>query len=344
MRLVDLRSDTVTRPTDGMRKAMAEAEVGDDVYREDPTINTLQERAAEMLGFQAGLFTPSGSMANAIWQLTLARPGTEVLCEADAHIVNYEAGAGALWAGVQYRTVPAERGLLTLEQVVANVRPDSFPATPTTLVSLEQTHNRHGGSVYPMSQLAAIAGAVHDAGIPVHVDGARVWNAVVASADDASTYGSTVDGMNFCFSKALGAPVGSVMVGAADAIEQARSWRRRLGGGMRQAGVLAAAALYALDHHIDRLADDHANARLMAQILADAVPDRVDVAAVETNMVYVDLGAVSLPEVLGALSEEDVLVGAMGPTTLRLVTHLDVDTEGCRRAAELLARILTGRR
>nr|MBA2530186.1 threonine aldolase family protein [Euzebyales bacterium] len=244
--LIDLRSDTVTRPTPEMRRAMASAEVGDDVYGEDPTVVRLQERTAELFGREAALLCPSGVMCNQLWLRVLARPGTEVVVEADAHLVNYEGGAGALLGGVQFRTVGAHDGLLTAADVAGAVRGDHFPLTPTSLVCVEQTTNRRGGTVYPLAQLQAIREVCQEADLALYMDGARVFNAAVASGTALDAYGSAVDGLMCCMSKSLGAPVGSLMVGDADAVAEALVWRRRYGGAMRQAGVIAAAGLVAL--------------------------------------------------------------------------------------------------
>lgn len=341
--LVDLRSDTVTRPTGAMRAAMAAAEVGDDVYGEDPTVNRLEEQAAETFQREASLLTPSGVMANQLWLRVLAEPGREVLVEADAHLVNYEDGAGALLAGVQFRTLPSDDGLLDPAAVEAAIRPDAYHLTPTALVAVEQTHNRKGGTVHPLERLDAIAAVTRRAGVGLYLDGARIFNAAVATATSVAEYARRADGLMFSLSKGLGAPVGSVMVGDAAAIAQARLWRRRYGGAMRQAGVLAAAGLHALRHHVERLSDDHENARAMAVIIKEAAPDAVDLARVETNMVYVRTGDHPAPDLADELARDGVLVGALGPRTLRLVTHLDVDTAGCRRAGERLARLLRER-
>ncbi len=335
---VDLRSDTVTRPTPAMRKAMADAEVGDDVYGEDPTIRRLEETAAERFGKEAALFCPSGVMCNQLWLRVLARPGTEVLVEADSHIVNYEGGAGALLAGVQFRTVPGTRGLLDAAAVAGAIRGDHFPLTPTSLVWVEHTHNRGGGTYYSLEQLQAVRDVAGAAGLPLYLDGARIWNAVVASGVAAAAYGSLVDGLSFCVSKALSAPVGSLMVGAADAIDEARLWRHRYGGAMRQAGVLAAAGLVALEQMVDRLSEDHAHARLLAEVVAEVAPRLVELEQVQTNIVY--LNDVDAPAFVAVLRERGVLAGAMDPRTVRLVTHPDVSPEGCRRAAEALREVL----
>lgn len=338
--LVDLRSDTVTKPTPAMRKAMADAEVGDDVYGEDPTVRRLQEAAAARFGREAALLCPSGTMCNQLWLRVLARPGTEVVVEADAHLVNYEAGAGALLGGVQFRTVPGQYGLLDAADIAAAIRPDRFHLTPTSLVCVEQTHNRRGGTYYSVAQLAAIRKTCDDAGVPLYMDGARVFNAAVASETDPAAYGALVDGLMFCVSKALGAPVGSLMIGDADAIAEAMVWRRRYGGAMRQAGVLAAAGLVALEQMVDRLAVDHANARLLAEAAAEVHPQGVDLAQVMTNIVYLE--HVDAPALVAGLRAQGVLVGAMDQRTVRMVTHPDVSEADCRQAADALQRVLDG--
>jgi threonine aldolase len=337
--LVDLRSDTVTRPTPQMRRAMAEAEVGDDVYGEDPTVRRLQEEAATLLGKEAALFCPSGVMCNQVWLRVLARPGTEVVVEADSHVVNYEGGAGALLGGVQFRTVPSEHGQLSADDVAGAIRADHFPLTPTSLVWLEQTHNRRGGTYYALDALQAVRGVCDDAGVALYIDGARIFNAAVASGATPADHAAIADGLMFCLSKALGAPAGSMMVGTAEAIAEATVWRRRYGGAMRQVGVLAAAGLVALGR-VDRLAEDHANARLLAEAAAEVHPGGVDLPQVQTNIVYVedvDAGAVA-----ARLLDDGVLAGAMDARTLRLVTHPDVSETDCQRAADVLRAALRG--
>ena len=339
--IVDLRSDTVTTPTEGMRAAMAAADVGDDVYGEDPTVNALQEEVADRFGREAALFTPTGVMANQIALRSLAAPGTEVVLEADAHIVAYEAGAHAALGGLQFRTVEAPRGILTRDLVEAALRPRSFPYTENSVVAVENTTNRAGGTIYDLGTLDGLRALCDERDLALFIDGARVFNAVVATGNPPAAYGSRVDALTFCVSKGLGAPVGSLLVGDADLVAEALAWRRRYGGAMRQVGVLAAAGRYALQHHVDRLADDHANARLIADMVADAAPDAVDPEGVETNIVYVETGARPAAEVVSALADEGIRLGAMGDHLLRLVTHLDVDEAGCRRAAEAIARELT---
>lgn len=341
--MIDLRSDTVTRPTEGVRRAMAAADVGDDVYREDPEVEALQEEVADRFGRDAALFVPSGIMASLVLLRSLVPPGSEVVCESDAHLVAYEAGAAALNVGVQFRTVDGERGRLDVERVRPRLRPASFPYTALGAISVEETTNRGGGAVHGLERLQALRALADERDVPLHGDGARLFNAIVATGVDPRDYGAVFTGFSFCLSKGLGAPVGSMVVGDADTIDAAREWRRRFGGAMRQVGVLAAAGRYVLAHHVDRLADDQANARRIAEIVADAVPGSCDPDEVETNIVYVETGAVAAGEVVTRLRDEQILVGAMGEHLLRLVTHLDVDTDGCTHAAELIAKALTDR-
>jgi threonine aldolase len=331
---VDLRSDTVTRPTAAMRRAMATAEVGDDVYREDPSLRALEERVASLLGHEDALFVPSGSMGNQICMRLVCEPGEEVLADADAHVFTYELGAAAALFGLSSRTVVSAGGRLDADQVIAQVRPrGDWHVVPTAAIAVENTHNRGGGIVQPLDQLQKLWDWSRAAGVSVHLDGARIWNAAVATGKEPSTYGRLADTASVCLSKALGAPVGSVIVASAERIAAARIWRKRLGGGMRQAGILAAAGSYALDHHYERLADDHEHARLLAERLG------LDPAAVETNIVVVD--GVNAPLVAEAAKAQGVLVGQVGPNRLRLVTHLDVDRAGVDRAVEVLGPLLS---
>ena len=339
--MIDLRSDTVTRPTDEMRRAMASAEVGDDVYGEDPTVLALQERVAGIFGRQAALFCPTGVMCNQLWLRVLAPPGTEVVVEADSHVVNYEGGAGALLGGVQFRTVGSRYGQLEAEAVAGAIRADHFPLTPTSLVWLEQTHNRRGGTYYSTGQLEGVRDVCRGAGVPLYLDGARIFNAAVGSGTALEVYGSLATGLMCSLSKSLGAPVGSMMVGDADAIAEAVNWRRRYGGAMRQSGVIAAAGLVALGR-VDRLADDHANARVLAEAAAEVHPGGVDLPQVQTNIVYVE--DVDAAPVCAALREHGVLAGAMDSRTVRMVTHPDVSAQDCTRAADALRRVLAGAR
>jgi threonine aldolase len=330
--LIDLLSDTVTRPTDEMRAAMSAADEGDDVYGEDPTVNALQERVAAMFGHEAALFTPTGSLANLLAVRSLVGPGQEVLCESSAHIARAELGAHGAVAGVTMRTWTSPRGQVDLAAISAMFAPDMGPFfVRTTAVSVENTHNFAGGAVVPLADLEALRSWATASGVALHLDGARIWNAHVASGTPLTAYGAQVDVLAVCFSKGLGAPVGSMMVGSQAAVTEARVWRTRLGGGMRLVGVLAAAAAYALDHHVDRLADDHEHARR----LADACG--ADPAAVETNIVVVDRPDAA--QYVAAAREEGVLISAVGPRAVRLVTHLGVSSADAKRAAEVLARL-----
>jgi threonine aldolase len=330
---VDLRSDTLTRPTPAMRRAMAEAEVGDDVYREDPTVNALEERVAELFGHEAALFVPSGTMGNQIGLRLVCEPGQEVLGDADAHILTYEMGAAAALFGLSSRTVVSPGGRLSADQLIGQVRPHGdWHLTATAAIAVENTHNRGGGLVQPLTELERLFSWSRGAGVNVHLDGARIFNAHVASGVPLSTYGQLADTASVCLSKGLGAPVGSVLVAGAERIATGRLWRKRLGGGMRQVGVLAAAGLYALDHHVERLAEDHDHAKLLAERLG------VDPATVETNMVVVD--DVPAPAVAAAAKAQGVLVGQVSDRRIRLVTHLDVDRAGIDRAAKVISQVI----
>jgi threonine aldolase len=330
---VDLRSDTVTRPTPAMRRAMAEAEVGDDVYGEDPAIRALEERVADLFGHEAALFVPSGTMGNQIGMRLVCEPGQEVLCDADAHVVTYEMGAAAAVFGISTRTVVSDGGLLDADALIGQVRPrGDWHLTATAAVAVENTHNRGGGRVQPLTGLQRLFDWSRGAGVAVHLDGARIWNAHVASGVDLAVYGGLADTASVCFSKGLGTPVGSVLLASAERIAVGRLWRKRLGGGMRQAGVLAAACSHALDHHLGRLAEDHEHARLLAKRLG------VDPASVETNMVVLD--DVAAPLVAEAAKAQGVLVSQVGPRRIRLVTHLDVDRAAIDRAGDVLAALL----
>ena len=339
--MIDLRSDTVTRPSAGMLAAMTSAPVGDDVYGEDPTVTELEETVACLLGHEAGLFTVSGSLANILGVRALAAPGTEVLCEASAHIARAELGAHAAVSGITTRTWSAPAGQIDLDQIRALIAADLGPYFVTTAaVSVENTHNFGGGSI--QRSYDALADELDAIGLPLHLDGARLWNASVASGAPVSAYASRAAAASVCLSKGLGAPVGSVLVGSAELIREARVWRKRLGAGWRQAGVLAAAGLYALQHNVERLAEDHANARLIAETLADAAPGSVKPDQVDTNIVVADLAATGkqVAEVIEGAKTNGVLLGGVGATQLRLVTHLDVSISDCSRAAEVVAGLL----
>ncbi|MGA4542137.1 threonine aldolase family protein [Uniformispora flossi] len=332
--MIDLRSDTVTRPAPAMRAAMADAEVGDDVYGEDPTVRALENRVAALFGGRhAGLFTPTGVMANQIAVRLSVAPGEELVLDADAHIVAHEDGAAAWHGGIQTRTALSPRGLLEPADVGRLLRPGDAHTVGTRAVAVEQTHNRGGGSVYPIEQLRAIRELTADAGVALHCDGARIWHAHVATGTPLPAYGELFDTLAVCLSKGLGAPAGSVVLLPADRMAEARRMRHRMGGAMRQAGILAAGGLYALDHHIARLADDHVHARLIADALADA---GLDVVAPETNLVLVRLpeprpDAATVAERCRAAG---VLVSVFGPRLIRIVAHLDVDASAAAKAAE----------
>jgi threonine aldolase len=335
---IDLRSDTVTKPTAAMRAAMLDAEVGDDVYGEDPTVAALEAKALELFGgpesrLTTALFVPTGVMANHIGLRSNAGPGEEVVCDADAHIVAYE-DAGLAWhGGVQTRTTLTERGLLAPEQLERLIRPHGPNVVGTKVVELENTHNRGGGAVYPIETLRAIRALADARGVAVHIDGARLWNAHVATGTPLREYGKLVDTLAVCLSKGLGAPVGSIVLLDAERREWARTLRHRLGGGWRQAGILAAAGLYALEHHIGRMAEDHANAKLLAQALRDR---GLTVSEPETNIVLIEVPA-DAAGVVGRAREQGVLIGAMGPRTLRAITHLDVTEKSVQLAAQGIA-------
>ena len=340
--LVDLRSDTVTQPSEAMRRAMASAEVGDDVYGEDPTVNALEEEIAGLFGLPAAMYVPSGIMGNQVSVRLLVPPGDELLCDADAHLVSYESGGLAQQGGIQTRTIVSARGQLTPDAVEAQLRTVAdYHTVPTRAVAVEQTHNRGGGSVYPFAVLATLRELTTASGVALHCDGARIWNAHVATGVGLHEYGALVDTMSVCLSKGLGAPIGSVVLLAdADLLPAARALRRRLGGGMRQAGILAAAGLFAVRHNLSRLADDHARARRLSEAIADTAPGTVKVSDVETNIVLVDLSRTDLDSagVAEQCRADGVLVSAFGPRHVRLVTHLDVDDAGIDRAIASLRR------
>lgn len=330
--MIDLRSDTLTTPTDSMRAAMVSAEVGDDVYGEDPTTRVLEERVAELFGHEAALFTPTGSLANVLAVRSLVGVGEEVVCEASAHIARAELGAHGAVTGLTMRTWTHHRGQIDLAAIDAMFAPDMGPFfVQTAAVSVENTHNFAGGAVLPLADLQALRAWAAPTGTKIHLDGARIWNAHVATGTPLSAYGDVADVLAVCLSKGLGAPVGSLMVGSRDAIADARIWRKRLGGGMRQTGILAAAGLHALDHHVERLADDHAHARLLAEACG------LDPATVDTNIVVVprtDAG-----DFVAAAGEAGVRISAVGPRAVRIVTHLDVSRPDVEKAAAILAKL-----
>jgi threonine aldolase len=334
MTTIDLRSDTVTRPTPDMRRAMAEAEVGDDVYGEDPTLNRLEQRAAEIFGKQAAMFVPTGTMGNTIGIKVHTRHGEEIVCEAKSHVMNYELAMAAWFAGCLCRTVQTEDGIMTWPLVKKAIRRLSPHWAPTGLISLENSANLAGGTVTPLAAMNEICDGAHGMGLPVHLDGARVFNAAMALGVSVRELTARVDTVMFCLSKGLGAPVGSMLVGTAEKIEQARLYRKRLGGGMRQAGVLAAAGLIALEKMPARLGEDHANARLLAEGLAQIPGFALDLAKVQTNIVIFDVVGAGLTagEFAQALQQRGVLANAVSDTAVRFVTHFDVSRAQCETA------------
>ncbi len=341
MKIIDLRSDTVTRPSPGMRQAMASAEVGDDVYGEDPSVNRLQERVAELLGKEAALFVSSGTQANQVGLGLLARAGEEIICDEGSHPVNFEAGAlAALW-GIQVRTLRGTRGLLDPAEVEAAVRPDNEHYPRTRVLEIENTHNRGGGTVYPLERVRALAEVARRRGLHVYLDGARLLNASVAAGVPARAYAECATLASICLSKGLGAPAGSVLAGPRDLVREGRRLRKRLGGGMRQAGILAAAGLYALDRNVARLAEDHENARRLGAALA-ALPGVTLPFPVDTNLVFASLQGRSASHLAARLKEAGVLCNPEGskPDMLRFVTHLDVSREDVEEAARRIAAAL----
>jgi threonine aldolase len=338
--VVDFRSDTLTKPTPGMRRAMAEAEVGDDVFDEDPTIHALQDEVAALFGHEAALFAPSGTMANQL-ALQLAVPrGEELLCDAAAHIVSDEIGAAAAVGGVSTRTWPAVGASLDVAVIESMVRPEGFVAVPTRAIAVEQTHNRGGGGVVPLATLRELRSLADMHGIHLHCDGARIWHAHVADGVALPEYGALFDTLSVCLSKGLGAPVGSLVISSSEKIVAARKLRKRMGGGMRQAGILAAAGLYALRNNIDRLAEDHARARLLAESMAPT--GVVDPPQIRTNIVPLDLTTAPLdgPQFAAAARERGILVSVLGPQLVRLVTHLNLTDADITHAAETLPKLL----
>lgn len=338
---VDLRSDTVTVPTAEMRRAMASAEVGDDCYGEDPTVNRLQELGAELCGKEAALYVPTGTMANQIALKVLSEPGAEVVCEARCHLIDHESGASARLSGVQLQGVPGTRGILEEDDVRATIRPDDFFQPDTACVAIENTHNAAGGTVWSLEAVEGIAAVARDAGVPLFCDGARLVNASVAGGTSLRDYSAPSELVTISLYKGLAAPMGSLLCGSREAIDEALLHRRVFGGSLRQAGIVAAAGIVGLETMIDRLTEDHANARRLAEGIADALEgDGIDLADVQTNMVVVDAGDAGLDAeaVLRVLRAEGVLAGLIGPGRIRFVTHKDVDPAGIDRATEAFAR------
>jgi threonine aldolase len=340
--MIDLRSDTVTRPTPQMRRAMAEAEVGDDVYREDPTVNRLERRAAEIMGKEAGLFVPSGTMGNTIAVKMHTDHGQEVICESRAHLLDWELSMLAWFSGCLVRPVASNDGILHWKEIEAAIRPTSAHCAPTTLIEIENTHNMAGGTVYPMDVFEDICANAHNRGLKVHLDGARIFNAACHLNRPVRDLAGPADSVMFCLSKGLGAPVGSMLVGTAEAIDRARGYRKRLGGAMRQAGVLAAAGLIALEEMPHRLGEDHANARFLATELAKLPGIQIDPARVHTNIVIFDITgtAIATTALTAALKTRDVLMNGINPRQMRAVTHFDVSRQQCATAVAAISEAL----
>ena len=343
---IDLRSDTVTKPSAAMRQAMASAEVGDDVYGDDPTVNSLEERVAAMFGHEAGLFAPTGSLANQLAIRTLVKPGEELLVETRGHIVRAELGAAAAFSGITTRTWPSVDGLLKAEDPLAIAHENAGPyLVSTKAIAVENTHNFGGGTVQPLEEIAQLSSAAHSRGIAMHLDGARIWNAHVASGVTFAEYGKHFDTISVCLSKGLGAPIGSVMLSNKERVADARIWRKRYGAGMRQVGIIAAAAHYALDHNIARLAEDHARAKKIAVALAALDTSLIDPAKVHTNIVGLELSKIGITasELTSRCKEAGLWISALGPHYARLVTHLDFDDAQCDEAISILQRALVAK-
>ena len=341
--LIDLRSDTVTKPSAQMREVMAAAEVGDDVYGEDPTINSLEERVAQLFGKEAGLFCPSGSLANQLSIRMLVAPGEELITETNSHIVRAELGAGAVFSGITTRTWLADRGLLSAADVLNIARPDSGPyLVSTTAIAIENTHNFGGGTVQPLDEIKKLRQESQSLGIALHLDGARIWNAHIASGVEFKEYGKYFDTISVCLSKGLGAPVGSLMLSTKDRVIKARAWRKRYGGGMRQAGILAAAAHYALDNNLALLKNDHKRAKEIAIAIAAVAPKVINPDHVETNIVGLDITSMKITaaQLSEQLKASGILASALGPKYLRVVTHLDLSDSDIEKVNQVLPQLL----
>jgi len=338
--MIDLRSDTVTLPTPEMRRAVFEAEVGDDVYGEDPTVNRLQELAAEMVGKETAMLVPSGTMGNQIAILTHCRPGSEVIMEADSHIYYYEAAAASVFAGVQPRPLPGKRGSMPAGLVEWAIRQDDIHLPPTSLICLENTHNRAGGTVIPLQDMQAVSEVARRHNLPVHLDGARIFNASVASGVPVKDFTACSTSIQFCLSKGLGAPVGSLLAGPRDFIDEARRWRKRLGGGMRQAGIFAAAGIVALETMVERLAEDHANARLLADGLSALKGIEFNPDDVDTNIVIIRPTAMSVKRLGDELQKRGILTVVIEPDRVRFTTNKDVNRSDIEKTITAVKEVL----
>ena len=339
---IDLRSDTVTRPTPAMRKAMSEAEVGDDVFGEDPTVNALQEKVANLLGKEAALFVPSGTMANQLSIKSHTQPGDEVIIEGSSHPYNFEGGAGAALSGIQFQCLKGVRGILDASQIEEAIRPADHHFPVTKLICLENTHNRGGGSIYPLEKMAEIYRLTKSKGLLLHLDGARLWNASVAMGIKPLEYAQWADSVSVCLSKGLGAPIGSLVAGSKPFIDHIHRFRKMFGGGMRQVGIIAAAGIYALNHHLERLKEDHHHAKRLAVGLKEFKGVSIDPKHVETNIVIFDVTDTGMTgaQVAEAMKKEGVLIHAFGKTQIRLVTHLDVSGEDIEIALKAFKKVL----
>lgn len=344
MKLVDLRSDTLTKPSLAMREAMANAEVGDDVYGEDPTVNSLEIRVAEMLGHEAGLFTPTGSLANQLGMRLLVNPGEELLADVDAHVLRAELGAAAAFSGITSRTWYTKNGIFDSDVVLNMMRPNAGPhLVSTKAIAIENTHNFGGGTIQSLDSIARLRNGTAAVGVSMHLDGARLWNAHVATGVALAEYGANFDTVSVCLSKGLGAPIGSVLVSSRARIAHARIWRKRYGAGMRQVGLLAAAGHYALDHNIERLVDDHRRAREIATAIARVAPSIIDLDSVMTNIIVLNMTEHQFDSATLAAQarEQGLVIGALGPQMVRLITHLDVDDEDAALATDILVDLLS---
>jgi threonine aldolase len=340
--VIDFRSDTVTMPTPEMRKAMATAPLGDDVFGDDPSVIKLEELACERLGKPAAVFVASGTMGNLVGVAVNARTGEELIADADSHVFQYESAGAAVVAGVQIRPVATEAGLMSPDQIAAVIRPRDDPHQPiSAAITFEDTHNRHGGVVWPLEALRAASAEAHRHGLRVHLDGARMFNASVAQGIDPREIAATADTVTFCLSKGLACPAGSVFLGSREAVDEARRWRKRLGGGMRQAGVLAACGVIALENMVDRLAEDHANARTLAEGLAEMPGVTCDLSRVQTNLVYFDLESMTAGEFAAACAKRGLLSEGSGAKRMRFVTHYGIDSQNIQSALKICEEVLT---
>lgn len=331
MRYIDLRSDTVTRPSEAMRQAMATAEVGDDVFNDDPTVIRLEKMVADLFGREAALFVPSGTMGNQVCLKTISQPGDEIICEEGAHIFNYEVATAAAFSGLLFHVLRGVRGVMTAAEIRPMIRSDDIHSPRTRIITLENTHNRAGGTIFPLEEMEAIHLLAEERRLMVHLDGARIWNAHVVSGVPLAEYARLVDTLSVCLSKGLGAPIGSMVIGDQDFILEARRTRKMFGGAMRQVGIIAAAGIYAIEHNIARLTEDHDNAWYLAEAISEIDGIYVDLDSVQTNIVIMDIAqsGQQVSEVLGAFRQKGLLAVAFGPTKIRCVTHLDVTHDDC---------------